>query len=151
MIVLDSNTVITGFENKHKFATDQFIVPDSLYEEYQVAEVRHKEQVRGVTLASTLKGYDEAYYLSEYAKALNSYSQVSFAKMRGFGDVSIIALVGCLATDFGRKLPQTAFDFGNDAPVKVRVVTNDNNLRKKLKKDFEGQVELISYDDFIKS
>jgi len=148
MIVLDTNTVITSFENGQRFTVGELIVSDDLYEEYLVAETRHKEQVGKIKHASLLKGYDEAYYLSQYARVLNQYAQVSFAKMRGLGDVSIIALVACLVTDFGRKLPQIILDLDINKPTKAVVVTNDAHLNKKLKEEFDGLIDIINYDSF---
>ena len=39
---------------------------------------------------------DEAEYLTEYARILNDYPDVSFYKLKGFGDVAILASVGLL-------------------------------------------------------
>lgn len=150
MIIVDSNTVISCFKNSHALKGSEIVVPDDLYEEYLAAEIRHRQKINGLQLASTIKGYDEAAYLRKYAEALNSYSQVSFDKMRGLGDVSIIALVACMTTEFGKALPQTSLDLGTANSESIIVVTDDGHLKKKLQKDFDGLIEIISYEEFIK-
>lgn len=151
MTILDTNTIISCLEQEKSLGDNEIIVPDDLYEEYLITEIRHKRQVRNVCMASNIAGFSEAYYLSQYAKAINSYPNVSVAKMRGLGDVSIIALLECLITDFGRKQPQISLELGADLEKKIIVVTDDNDLCKRIVNDFEKFVEVISYDDYINS
>lgn len=146
MKVVDSNTVIECLKNNRPLPAD-LLVPDDLYSEYLVAETVHGEKIKGIVLASTIKGYDEVHYLREYAKALNSFTQLSFAKSRGFGDVSIIALVSCLISDFGRMQPQLSLDLGANTPGKVIVVTDDEGLRRKLSQQFGSDIDLRRYGD----
>ncbi|HEU4966415.1 MAG TPA: hypothetical protein VFT53_02955 [Candidatus Saccharimonadales bacterium] len=150
MIIIDSNTVIACFNDHRSLAGLDLVVPDDLYEEYLAAEVRHGQKINGIRLASTIKGYDEAAYLRKYAEAINGYSHISFDKMRGLGDVSILALVACLVTNFDKALPQIALNLGESAKNIIRVVTDDNNLRKKLQNDFGEFVEVVNYEEFCK-
>ncbi len=149
MIVVDSSTVIECLKNNRPLPAGM-VVPDDLYNEYLIAEARHGEKIKEVTLASTIKGYDEVCYLRAYSKALNSFSHLSFAKSRGFGDVSIIALVTCLVTDFGRSQPQLSLDLGDDTIGKVTVVTDDVGLRKKLIQEFNDDIDLRGYADLMR-
>src|SRR5438477_4912638 len=112
MTVVDTNTIINSINGGKDLPQIEIIVPDDLYNEYLVAETRHNKKIEKVKMASTMKGFDEACYLQEYAKMLNKFNGVSFAKMSGFADVSILALVSCLVTDFGKRPPQTTLDFG---------------------------------------
>jgi hypothetical protein len=147
MIVADSNTVIDCLKNGRRLPGG-LVVPDDLYIEYLIAEARHGEKIEGVMLASALKDYDEVYFIREYAKALNSFGQLSFAKARGFGDVSIIALVSCLLNNFGRRQAQLSLDLGEDLPAdRVVVITDDEGLRRKLTADFNNDIDLRRYSD----
>lgn len=148
MIVVDSSTVIECLKHNRPLPTGM-LVPDDLYNEYLIAEARHGNKIKGITLASTIKGYDEVYYLRAYSKALNSFSHLSFAKSRGFGDVSIIALVACLVTDFGRSQPQLSLDLGDITASKVIVITDDVGLRKKLTQEFKDDIDLRGYADLM--
>lgn len=151
MIILDTNTIISCLEHGKTLGDHEIIVPDDLYEEYLITEIRHKSQVRNVRLASKMTGFSEAYYLHQYANAINSYSKVSVAKMRGLGDVSIIALLECLISDYGRKQPQISLGLGADLDEKITVVSNDDDLCKKINNDFSEFVEAISYEEYINS
>lgn len=150
MIIVDSNTVISCFNNHQKLTGMELVVPDDLYEEYLAAEIRHGQKLDGIRLASTLKGYDEAAYLRKYAEAINDYSHISFDKMRGLGDISILALVACLVTNFDKALPQISLNLGEGIKETIHIVTDDSNLKKKLQKDFGEFVEVLSYEEFTK-
>lgn len=146
MIVADSNTVIDCLKNGVPLPGG-LVVPDDLYNEYLIAETRHGEKVQGIILASTLKDYDEVYFIREYAKALNSFGQLSFAKARGFGDVSIIALVSCLLNNFGKQ-SQMSLNLGEAVAIdKVVVITDDEGLRKRLVADYNDDIDLRMYSD----
>lgn len=147
MIIADSNAIIKDMDNSTKLGVMDLVVPDDLYDEYLVAEIRHGRRLPKLRLASALKGFDESAYLREYISYLNSYSQISISKMRGLADVAILALVKCLTTDFGRKNQQVTFDFDSDVVEKIKVITNDENLSKKLKQEFDGLIEIVEYDD----
>lgn len=147
-MVVDSNIVIKCFENKKALPAGELVAPDDLHDEYLVTVERHGEEIPGVKLASKLPGYSEAYYLQRYAYYLNSYPEVYFAQMRGFADVSMLALVSCLSTGFGAQGQQTELDLGIDSPNVTTVVTDDKTLIKKLKEEFDGQIEIIGYNNF---
>lgn len=147
MIVVDSNIIIRCFEDKRSLPSKAFIVPDDLNDEYEVAKVVHGRDIAGVTLASQIPGFDEAYYLKKYSHYLNSYPEVYFVQMRGFADVAILALVACLVDNFGNPKQQTLFDIGGASHDTVTVATQDGPLRKKLESDFGSQINIIKYDD----
>ncbi|RTK94778.1 hypothetical protein EKI60_02645 [Candidatus Saccharibacteria bacterium] len=144
MTVVDTNTIINSINNGGKLPSIEITVSDDLYYEYLVAEARHNKKFEMVKLASSMKGYDEAHYLKEYATMLNKFTGVSFAKMRGFADVSILALVSCLVTDYGRRPPQTTLEFGTIDTSLVTVITKDGPLKKMLADEFGNQVNIMS-------
>ena len=146
MIIVDSNAIIKNMNGPDKLDGLKLIVPDDLYGEYLVAEVRHGVSLPEIQLASTLKGFDESVYLKEYIAYLNSYTQMSIAKMRGLADVSILALVKCLTTDFGRQSRQITLDFGPQIIESLTVVTSDDKLFKRLEEEFEGLITIIQYE-----
>ena len=147
MIVVDSNIIIRCFENKRPLPKEGLIVPDDLNDEYEVAKVVHGRDIIGLTLASQLPGYNEAYYLRKYAVYLNSYPEVYFVQMRGFADVAILALVACLVDNFGMPKQQALFGIGLDLADTITVATQDGPLRKKLQSEFGDQVNIIRYED----
>jgi len=148
MIVVDSNTVISCFKDKKSLPIGTLVAPDDLIDEYLIAQTRHGENIPGVQLASNLSGYDDAYYLQQYSHYLNSYKDVSFVQMRGFADISILALVKCLVNDFGKRADQLTLDLGDNNLDKLTVVTDDGELRTKLSSEFSDQINIIGYSDF---
>ena len=144
MIVVDTNTIINCINSGSDLPRMDIVVPDDLYEEYLVAETRHNQKIEKVKIASNMKGYDEAHYLQEYARMLNKFNGVSFAKMRGFADVSILALVSCLISDYGRKPPQTSLDLGTIDASAVTVITSDGPLKSMLTSEFGNQVNITA-------
>ena len=66
--------------------------------------------------------------------------------MRGLADVSILALVKCLTTDFGRTNQQITLDFGPQIIESLTVITSDDKLSKKLSEEFEGLITIVDYD-----
>ena len=148
MMILDSNIIIKCFRNKKALPKDDFVAPDDLRDEYLVAQQMHGEDIPGVKLFSKLPSYDEAHYLQRYAHYLNSYSEVYFAQMRGLADVSILAMVSCLITNFGRQGQQMVFDLGIDDPEVITVATDDDSLTRSLKQEFGDKIRTIGYDDF---
>jgi len=147
MIVLDSNIIIKCFRNKKALPKDELIAPDDLHDEYLVAQEIHGEDIAGVKLISKLQFYDEAYYLQRYAHYLNSYSEVYFVQMRGFADVSILAMASCLITNFGRQSQQMVFDLGIDDPEVITVATDDDSLTRSLTQEFGDKIRVVGYDD----
>lgn len=147
MIVVDSNIIIRCFEDKRSIPSKGLIVPDDLNDEYEVAKVVHGRDIVGMTLASQLPGFDEAYYLKKYFHYLNTYSEVYFVQMRGFADVAILALVACLVDNFGSPKQQTLFDMGITSQDTITVATQDGPLRKRLQSEFGSQINIIQYQE----
>lgn len=147
MIVVDSNIIIQCFKDRRAIPNEGLIVPDDLNDEYEVAKVVHNRDIVGMTLASQLPYYDEAYYLKKYSYYLNTYPEVYFVQMRGFADVAILALVACLVDSFGSPQQQTLFDIGHRLTDRVTVATHDDTLRKRLQSEFGNQISIIEYDD----
>lgn len=147
MIVVDSNIIIRCFKDKRSLPSKGLIVPDDLNDEYEVAKVVHGRDIVGMTLASQLQGFDEAYYLKKYFYYLNTYSEVYFVQMRGFADVAILALVACLVDNFGNPKQQTLFDMGVASHNTITVATQDGPLRKRLQNEFGNQINIIQYEE----
>lgn len=145
MIAADSNTLINCLNGSKEIPFNELIVTDDLYKEYLVAEEKHNTKINGATLISQIDGYDEAFYLKEYARVLNCYPGISFSKMRGFADISIVALASCIVTNFGKTQKQMSLGFSDDQ--KLQVYTSDDTLRKMLKKEFDGLIEIKQYSD----
>jgi hypothetical protein len=147
MIIVDSNIIIQCFKNRRSLPSGDLIVPDDLNDEYAVAKEIHGRDIPGMILASQLSGYDEVYYLKKYFYYLNSYSEVYFVQMRGFADVSILALTACLADNFGTPKQQALFSLGVDSDDVITVATQDGPLREKLQSEFGNQINIIGYED----
>lgn len=147
MIVVDSNIIIRCFKDKRSLPSKGLVVPDDLNDEYEVAKVVHGRDIVGMTLASQLQGFDEAYYLKKYFYYLNTYSEVYFVQMRGFADVAILALVACLVDNFGSPKQQTLFDMGVTSHDTITVATQDGPLRKRLQNEFGNQINIIQYEE----
>lgn len=147
MTIFDTNMIIKCLKNSIELPLVEIIVPDDLYNEYLIVEARHKKKIDKIRLASSHEGYSEAYFLKEYARMLNKFSGVSFAKMRGFADVSILALASCLITDYGKQYAQTALSFEGLDMAKVTIATDDESLRKMLIKEFGDQAHLVNFNE----
>lgn len=147
MIIVDNNIIIQCFQNNHPLPRQKLIVPDDLSEEYEVAKSTHDKEVPNIILASKLQGFDQAYYLKKYYTYLNSYNDVHFAQMRGFADVSILALTASLIHNFGKPKQPTLFD--TEAPNHdiVIIATEDKCLKKRLIKEFGDQIKIIGFED----
>lgn len=65
--------------------------------------------------------------------------------MSGFADISIVALVSCIVTNFGKTQKQMTLGFSDDK--KLHVYTSDGNLKKMLKREFDGLIEIKEYSD----
>lgn len=145
MIAADSNTLINCLNGSKDIPFKELVVTDDLYMEYLVAEEKHNTKINGVIPISKIEGYDEAFYLKEYARVINCYPDISFARMSGFADISIVALVSCIVTNFGKTQKQMTLGFSDDN--KLHVYTSDGNLRKMLKREFDDLIEIKQYSD----
>lgn len=148
IVVADSDTVIKHLRDGVGVPAGDLIVPDDLYEEYLVAEERHGKRLKNVKKASDLIDYDRAYYLRVYADTLNAYAQVSLARMSGLGDVSILALLRCIVENFGNEHVQLSLDLDGGPSIMASVITNDGQLRKKIKTEFgNDDIKVVGHDD----
>lgn len=146
MIIADSNTVINCI-NVGKDIPSDLLVSDDLYDEYLMIEIRHDEKIANVARASAMENYDEAYFIQKYAEALNTYRDFSFAKSRGFADISIIALVACIVEDFGRQTTQLSLNLEDQEEPRLNVITGDGSLRKELETRFGSKINLMQFED----
>ena len=149
MTIADSTEVVKCFLEGTDIPVHEMIVPDDLYNEYLVAEERHDKKLAHVVKATELEGYSEAYYLRQYARFLNDYSGVSFTKMSGFGDISVLALTASIVDGFGKKLPQLALELGDVQSKMVCVITDDLGLANKIKATFnDNEVLCQSLEEY---
>ena len=147
MIIVDSNIIIQCFNNNRALPKGELVVPDDLNDEYEIAKEIHGKDIPGMVLASQLPDYDESYYLKKYYYYLNSYPEVYFVQMRGFGDVAILALAACLVENFGHPKQQTLFDFDPNSSEIIAIATHDGPLRRKIESEFANQVRIMRYED----
>lgn len=151
MIIVDSNTIIQHLSGGESLLIPDMLVPDDLYEEYIVAELRHNKRIPNIKLASTLANYDQSYYLTEYVKAIRSFKHFSFARMSGFGDIAIIALASSIIDDFGKSNPQQlTFDLVPGPQHQLTVITSDKDLRAYLNDKLKEDIRVIEYADYLK-
>lgn len=147
--IADSTVIIKCFQQGSDIPVAKIVVPDDLFNEYLVAEERHQKKVSQVQKATELEDYSEAYYLQRYAVFLNEYSGVSFTKMSGFGDVSVLALTASVVEKFGRGTDQLSLELGDESGPAVCVVTDDVNLAKKIKSIYDDkQVICCTLEDY---
>jgi hypothetical protein len=147
MIIADNNIIIQCFKDRCPLPRQKLIAPDDLYDEYRVAELNHNRHIPNLISASELQGFNQAYYLKKYYYYLNSYNDVHFVQMRGFADVSILALTASLIHNFGKPKQPTLFD--TEAPNHdiVIIATEDKCLKKRLIKEFGDQIKIIGFED----
>jgi hypothetical protein len=79
--------------------------------------------------------FDKAGYLKNYADMLNKYGDKSFYNMRGFGDISILALLKTVKQTHKVQLP--GLEDG------LLVITTDGQLTKHIAREFGDKSELF--------
>lgn len=142
MTILDSNGLIYFLRNGKVLPDSELTTTEDLRDEYDTALLVNGRRTLRTKDISELSGYDEAYYYKEYVKYLNSFSGVNVASMRSLTDASILALVSCVTSGFGRG-GQTSLEFGDEYIERVIVISKDDDLIKRLIDDFGSDVEII--------
>lgn len=141
MIILDANGLIHCLDNDKVLPDEHLLVTDDLRDEYETALLINGQQELKLKDVSELPGYDEAFYLKKYAHYLNTYS-VDLSSMRGITDASILALVSCVLNGFGGA-QQIQLDLGDVEDIRLMVISNDDNLIRRLTRDFRDKVTII--------
>lgn len=141
--VLDCNTLIhLQAVRRHIRAEHECVVSDEIKEEFLTNFA--SEAWYGACDFSRIN-LDEAEYLIEYARLLNSYGDISFFNLKGFGDVAILATISLLT----RKLPKTSTLSVDIFPQEtICLVSNDENLRDFATKEFPGLVNIKTCEQF---
>lgn len=142
MIILDSNGLIYCLANGKLIHGNDLVVTEDLREEYDTALLINGRQSLNLIDAESLPGYEEAYYYREYTAYLNSFPGANVASMRSLTDVSILALVSCVINCFGHGR-QIQLDFDDQYQKQLTIVTDDNDLSRRLIADFGDDVEVI--------
>lgn len=127
MNILDNNGII--YMVKQKIVTDKafFITPD-IQDEFEAGNDRRlPENIINVFGADW---FDKAQYLQSYKEMLNKYGSSSFYNLTGFGDISILAML------------KTQEMVGKSMllPEDIEVITGDNGLSKKIRREFGDKV-----------
>jgi hypothetical protein len=140
--ILDANGLIHCLDKNKPLPEQPLVVTEDLREEYETALVVNGHRKLALQDISELPGYDEGFYLKEYARYLNTFSGVDLSGMRGITDASILALASCLLNDFGGA-QQTHLDLGEITETKLTVISNDGGLTRRLVRDFGDGVIII--------
>jgi hypothetical protein len=89
---------------------------------------------------------DEAHYLTEYARLLNLYGDISFFNLKGFGDIAILATISLLT----RELPKTNTLSAHLFPQEtICLVSGDKYLRSFTPQEFPDLVAIKSPMEFL--
>lgn len=147
MKIIDSSTLINCIENG-VILSDVYYTTGDLSEEIELIEVIHDRKLQNIKQAIMLPNYNEAYYLRQYSSMLARYSGYSFAAMRGFGDVAILALIKSKLDNFG-KPDQATLGLFDETDDKITVITNDTGLAKRITKEFGDDVIIQDSSDVI--
>lgn len=125
MRIIDNNALNYVVDNRIKLSGTFCTTPD-VQEEF---EVKYEGGLpKGVQNIWDDPQFDKVGYLKNYADMLNKYGDKSFYNMRGFGDISIIAL---LKTQKGtRKVQLPGLEDG------FVVITTDVQLTKHIQREF---------------
>lgn len=145
MKIIDSSTLIYCFENGIELPGTFYVIGD-LDEEFELAELVHRKQRTNVLQASEIREYNEAYYLRQYSAMLEQHAGFSLSGMRGLGDIAILALVKSYQDNFG-VARQVSLELFDDEPDQIMVITNDEGLRKRLVREFDGTIAILTSVD----
>lgn len=143
MTILDANGLIHCLSYNKPLPDSPFIVTEELREECETALVVNGNRSLILEEAANLPGYDEAYYLTQYAHYLNTFSEADLACMRGITDVTILALVSSILNEFG-STQQTQLELEDREDTPITVISNDKALTKRLAYDFGKKVIIIN-------
>jgi hypothetical protein len=128
MKILDNTALNYVMKNRLELDGDYVITPD-VKDEY---EAGHDTPLpAAIRLVTELGQFDEATYLNHYQAMLNSYKKRSFYNMRGFGDVSILALLHATKESSSGRLPTMIEG--------VTVVTSDDKLTAYIRAEFSDE------------
>lgn len=125
MKILDNTALSFAVQEKVKLRDQYYVTPDVRDEQLAWGRDALPDKVSLFTDRSEL---DEGIYLQYYQAVLNKYKAVSFYNMRGFGDISIIALLHTIKRSGEGQLPGLG--------EVVTVVTSDRTLRQHIATDF---------------
>lgn len=141
--VLDCNSLIhLEAVRRHVRVEHECVVPDEIKEEF-LTNLASEAWYRACVFSR--HNLDEVDYLAEYARLLNSYGDVSFFNLKGFGDVAILATLSLLT----RQLPKTSTLSASIFPQEtICLVSNDANLRNFASREFPGLVNIKTCEDF---
>lgn len=132
MKIIDTDTVDRVLKMNIALGDQYFVTPD-VKEEISVSEiVNGKQAPKEIREVFSQADFDESIYLKNYYWALNHYPKRSFFNMKGFGDVSVAALVKTLI-ETNQEKPPTLFPGMEE---KIEIFTGDQNLKKFLEKEF---------------
>ena len=142
--LLDANALISlQQQGRSVSAADKCYVPDEIAEELKSSE--DSERWLSAQPLTTIR-IEEAEYLKEYARFLNSFSGVSFYSLKGFGDVAALAALQLLVRQAPATLTLSPDVFPEDS---IFFVTNDKTLRNFTQRTFGSAVILETLEQFL--
>lgn len=125
MKILDNNAL--SYAQQHKILLKEpYVTTPDIQDEFEAGfDVPLPKQVQSCTKYAS---FDQGMYLQHYKRMLNAYGASSFYSMRGFGDISILALLLTLKDSCAGMLPTMIED--------IVVVTSDKKLVAHIKREF---------------
>lgn len=141
--VLDANALMhleaVGLAVSRKW---QAYVPDEIKEEFLS---NPDSEAWFAKSEFTKPRINEVEYLAEYARILNDYPDVSFYKLKGFGDVAMLANVGILVRQIA---PDNSLFAELILENGVVIVSRDGGLRDYAAAWLGTKVRLLTPEEF---
>lgn len=128
MKIIDTNGLDFAVKSGVAIDTTLLITPD-IQEEF---EAGHGGRLpKNVRNAYTNGFCDRSFYIQSYKAMLNTYGGRSFYNMGGFGDISILALLGAFRLKSLGTLPGLEDE--------MLIITDDKGLRRRIKREFQAR------------
>lgn len=148
MKIIDTN-IINRIIKENLILDDFYYLAPDVREESEIVEQMFGRKLPGkVRDISNESIYDEVSYLMNYKNMLNKYKGRSFYNMTGFGDISILAAAKTLKERLESQ-PKKLF---KEMEEKLIIITEDDDLKKKIKKEFTNEkTGILDTNIFISS
>lgn len=140
---MDSSAILYIVNNEIHVDGDYYITPD-IEDEMSINEIATGRKISEyISLKSyeELASIDEASYLFNYQYILNKYGSQRFYTMRGFGDISLIALAKTITNKISTNKQPTLL---KEYEPRVIIYSGDEGLIRKMQKELGSQVTIDS-------
>lgn len=123
------------------------VVPDAIKEEFLENE---GNRVWFIAQEFENPDLDFGVYLTEYARILNQYGDVSFYSLKGFGDVGILAVLNLI---LGRQDAVAAATLSPELfpGEEIVLVSNDDKLRRFASDNLSDRLRIQTPEEFESS